>query len=296
LRSESWFCLKTCVVCGRVFRARSGVAKVCDDCRAKPCPRCGRPVKKWSNGVCSVCYGHGHYIANRKAYSRRSREYYLKHTEDIKARCARRRVDYPDKIKAMSLRYYRENRDEIEIRERVAWLALRSETFTAYGKVCAFCGEGRQEFLCLDHVNGDGKLDREAHLFGVGLYRLLRRSGYPQGRYRVLCYNCNMRRSLQERMRETLPSAQTRWTRRAKEEVIAAYGGKCACCGEDDPMLLAVDHVNGGGRADRAEKGRGRVMYNKLKSLGYPDGYRLLCYNCNMSLGFFGYCPHGGLS
>jgi hypothetical protein len=24
----------------------------------------------------------------------------------------------------------------------------------------------------------------------------------------------------------------------------------------------------------------------------YPEGFRLLCHNCNFSLGAYGYCPH----
>jgi len=296
LRSESWFCLKTCVVCGEVFRAHSGISKVCDGCRVKPCPRCGRLVKKWSCGVCSVCYNREHYAANREAYGRRYREYYLKNREKVKARCASRRVAHPDKIKAMSVRYYKDNRDEIRIKGRVALIALRSETFAAYGKMCAFCGEDRQEFLCLDHIDGDGRIDREAHLFGLSLYRLLRRAGYPQGRYRVLCHNCNMKRMLEEKMSATQDNKQNRQTRRLKAEMITAYGGHCVCCGETDPLMLALDHVNGNGQEDRARHGRGRVLYAYLRRQGWPqDGYRLLCHNCNMSVGFFGYCPHGGL-
>jgi hypothetical protein len=30
-----------------------------------------------------------------------------------------------------------------------------------------------------------------------------------------------------------------------------------------------------------------------LKRRGYPqEGYTILCFNCNLSRGFFGYCPH----
>lgn len=25
---------------------------------------------------------------------------------------------------------------------------------------------------------------------------------------------------------------------------------------------------------------------------GYPKGFRVLCHNCNMAIGFYGYCPH----
>ena len=29
-----------------------------------------------------------------------------------------------------------------------------------------------------------------------------------------------------------------------------------------------------------------------LKKNGYPKGYRVLCYNCDMSLKLYDYCPH----
>ena len=84
-----------------------------------------------------------------------------------------------------------------------------------------------------------------------------------------------------------------RYTRRLKAEMIDAYGGQCTCCGENRSVMLALDHVNGNGKEDRDEKGRGRAMYGRLRSLGWPqEGYRLLCHNCNTSLGFHGYCPH----
>lgn len=37
----------------------------------------------------------------------------------------------------------------------------------------------------------------------------------------------------------------------------------------------------------------GHKFYVHLKKIGFPkDRYRLLCYNCNMSRGRYGYCPH----
>jgi hypothetical protein len=24
----------------------------------------------------------------------------------------------------------------------------------------------------------------------------------------------------------------------------------------------------------------------------FPDGFQVLCHNCNMSIGLYGYCPH----
>ena len=36
----------------------------------------------------------------------------------------------------------------------------------------------------------------------------------------------------------------------------------------------------------------GRAM-NQACDAGFPkDKYRLLCHNCNQSMGWYGYCPH----
>jgi len=34
------------------------------------------------------------------------------------------------------------------------------------------------------------------------------------------------------------------------------------------------------------------MFYSLLRRLGYPDGFRVLCHNCNMAYGFYKTCPH----
>lgn len=87
---------------------------------------------------------------------------------------------------------------------------------------------------------------------------------------------------------------RNRVARRARREwIIAHYGGRCACCEEARLEFLAIDHIEGGGTAHRREVGKGDAFYKWLKAQGYPlEGYRVLCHNCNLSLGFYGYCPH----
>lgn len=76
-------------------------------------------------------------------------------------------------------------------------------------------------------------------------------------------------------------------------EVIQAYGGPfCSCCGEFNIEFLTLDHVKGGGRKHRRKVGSGWAFYLWLKRRGFPKGYRVLCMNCNFSLGVHGYCPH----
>ncbi|HEA68231.1 MAG TPA: hypothetical protein ENI07_15635 [Desulfobacterales bacterium] len=81
--------------------------------------------------------------------------------------------------------------------------------------------------------------------------------------------------------------------REAKEIVVKAYGGKCECCGESIIEFLTIDHINGDGHLHRRKVGKGRKIYQDLINLGFPkDNYRLLCFNCNITRGFYGYCPH----
>lgn len=79
-----------------------------------------------------------------------------------------------------------------------------------------------------------------------------------------------------------------------RQEVLTAYGHRCACCGEEIAEFLAVDHVNGRGARDRRESHfTGLALYLWLKRQGFPqDGFRLLCHNCNCARGFYGYCSH----
>ncbi len=82
------------------------------------------------------------------------------------------------------------------------------------------------------------------------------------------------------------------YRRSIRERVIAAYGGKCACCGEAAYEFLALDHVNGDGKQHRAEVGVTSAIYRDVVKQGYPPAFRILCHNCNSARGYYGYCPH----
>ena len=77
--------------------------------------------------------------------------------------------------------------------------------------------------------------------------------------------------------------------------VLTTYGGCCACCGESHEEFLVIDHINGGGTKHRQEVGSGSKFYQWLKKQGFPSGFRVLCHNCNASLGFYKRCPHDDL-
>lgn len=82
--------------------------------------------------------------------------------------------------------------------------------------------------------------------------------------------------------------------RQLKQTIINAYGGKCECCGEEAIEFLTIDHINGDGASHRRllRTKQSKKLYEDLISRKFPSGLRVLCFNCNTSLGFYGYCPH----
>jgi len=83
---------------------------------------------------------------------------------------------------------------------------------------------------------------------------------------------------------------------RIKLTVMLHYGGsppRCACCGEEHIEFLTIDHINGRGNTHKKRLGlTGRGFYEWLIKNKFPTGFRVLCYNCNLSVGHLGYCPH----
>lgn len=117
--------------------------------------------------------------------------------------------------------------------------------------------------------------------------------------YSWLCTVCSeeyeaRRRKWAERRRKNSASDSAKFRQSVRTQVINAYGGKCACCGETEPKLLTIDHVNNDGAEHRRKlniKG-GWVFYSWIIKNNFPKNLQLLCFNCNCAKGFFGKCPH----
>lgn len=113
------------------------------------------------------------------------------------------------------------------------------------------------------------------------------------------CKECEKTRRQKYNFEE--PEMVKKWrqthSRKMKLETLSNYSIngeiKCACCEEKTIEFLCIDHINGGGNKERKQlKREGKSFYYYLKQKNYPEGYRILCYNCNMAFGCFGYCPH----
>ena len=92
-------------------------------------------------------------------------------------------------------------------------------------------------------------------------------------------------------------NARRRELRFLKKLIVLFYYSNgtllCACCGEWHIQFLSLDHPKGGGEEERKVLNScGADFYARLIRLGLPDGYQVLCLNCNVGDGFFGICPH----
>ncbi len=56
---------------------------------------------------------------------------------------------------------------------------------------------------------------------------------------------------------------------------------KCKFCGFNDIRALCLDHINGGGNQERKTFHGSCHLFRHLRDEGYPDGYQVLCANCN---------------
>jgi hypothetical protein len=115
---------------------------------------------------------------------------------------------------------------------------------------------------------------------------------YARNRERVLERNKAYEAAHPEKLRELRAAWMRRRRRERRAEIIAAYGGRCQCCGESNERFLAIDHVNGGGSEHRKRLGTGRVL-KEIVDRSFPPDFQLLCHNCNMGRAFNdGVCPH----
>lgn len=86
--------------------------------------------------------------------------------------------------------------------------------------------------------------------------------------------------------------------RKLREDVLRAYGGRCACCGTDYFPHLTLDHVNGDGAEERRRHHRpGSVLDNRptlrrlRRQLPVLDpAFQVLCFNCNFAKHVRGEC------
>ncbi len=231
------------------------------------CYKCGNPAIRYacnrkSGVLCTKC--RSEYASTR--YSRQK-----------------------EKIIERADRWNRVNAKRRNEGERARYARDKAASISAYGGKCKLCGESHQIFLVIDHVDDNGAADRLIWKNKVAdIHKWLKLNDYPQS-YQLLCGSCNLKK---ERLRRRALSSSNQRTEAKRLLVIAAYGGVCRCCGENDVDKLVIDHINGGGSKEK--KGYpSRNIY--LFLAGRPvnnDKFRVLCQSCNQAIASCGSCPH----
>lgn len=150
--------------------------------------------------------------------------------------------------------------------------------------VCGACFLASQKQYCKDNKE-KCKIRRKNRYIKN---RLKVAAYYAVNKKRIRAYYKTYYKTKQKQLRV----AYKKWHNAIKEEVFNAYGNRCVCCGETKKEFLTIDHINNDGREHR-EKVGAQGVYLDIKKQGFPkDKYRILCMNCNHSLGIHGYCPH----
>jgi len=114
---------------------------------------------------------------------------------------------------------------------------------------------------------------------------------YSQNKVRLRAKNREYARANRDRL-----NAQARDRhRQIRYEVLSYYSQgtlRCACCEIADYEFLTIDHANGDGAKHRRETPTVRTALAAwLRRNGFPEGFQVLCLNCNFARGHFGRCP-----
>lgn len=111
------------------------------------------------------------------------RAYFARHREDLNIRRAS---------------HHAEHREERNAQQRERDARTKAACFIHYRNgalACSCCGEGTNEFLTLDHINGRKAMGHTRALSGPKLYRHLFTHNFPPG-FDVLCMNCNLAKGI----------------------------------------------------------------------------------------------------
>ena len=119
-----------------------------------------------------------------------------------------------------------------------------------------------------------------------------------EGRPHSECKDCARKRAVEYRKNNLQKVRSSNACSRAKlkMEVLSAYSGgvpRCSCCGESIYNFLTMDHVDGNGALHKKWGRRltGDNLYRWLRESGFPQGFQVLCFNCNCGRRL-GVCPH----
>jgi hypothetical protein len=112
-----------------------------------------------------------------------------------------------------------------------------------------------------------------------------RRTNYQENKLNGLCGTCGKQKPPNQSVCNKCKDRMSDWRIELKKKVLSHYGEYCQNCGESHTEFLCIDHINADGNSHRKKfkyGGRGREIYSWLRAKNYPNGFQVLCMNCNM--------------
>jgi hypothetical protein len=126
--------------------------------------------------------------------------------------------------------------------------------------------------------------------------RQVRRKHYQENKETVLAKMKVYHSKNKEKVIQWHRKGNKTYSDKLKVQVVNAYGGRCACCGEDEITFLSIDHIHGGGNQHRRSLGKRygvAGIYEWLRDRNFPkDEFRILCMNCQIATRYGRQCPH----
>ncbi len=126
---------------------------------------------------------------------------------------------------------------------------------------------------------------------------VLNKNNWPawrKKRHSHVCKSCSRvyYKNAHIRQRDARNERQRNYRMGLKEKIVAAYGGKCTCCGEQEIKFLTIEHKNNNGAEHRRALGGSKNVHNWIIKNNYPKDMTVLCFNCNAASFYYGVCPH----
>jgi hypothetical protein len=145
------------------------------------------------------------YYNNREEILKKNREY--SRTPEGKLLTHKYNQNHYLKVKDSSLykeknkEYYIKNKSKIRLKqntwERKVYIDYKKLVYDHYGNKCNWpgCNETESYHLSIDHVNNDGKHNKQSGTRGLKLYRQIVKDNFPDT-FQILCHNHNYEKKL----------------------------------------------------------------------------------------------------
>jgi hypothetical protein len=251
----------------------------------KKCRFCGVPLDLASNWWLSSYRRHDYGCI--QCLSAKNQRYRLNHANSMRKYNEAYYLSHKSTILPRRRSNHLKNR-EAELRQQAKYRReLKIKSIEKFGGQCVHCGQRELAFLTFGHLkDGDGAKHRRegtGQHDGAHFYLRLLRGELTEFPLQLECFNCNNGK---------------RNVGLLRMKAIAAYGGKCLCCGESRASRLTLGHPNNDGGVHRKLVQAEKTFYRHIKAAGFParpDGFNIeiQCWNCNLGAEMnSGICPH----